>query len=458
MKKMSFSMCVFMAVGCIIGAGIFARTPIVIKMVGNGLVWGFLLAAVFVFFKTVPEVILSSALPANGASYMHLTRLLHPSLGVIHAFNQLVLGTMNVAVMALTFAEYFAILVPDVSKQLIAIIIALIFTIISTFGIKVSGWVQNICVVILLGALALFIFGGIGSVQITVMDILAPSIKLGKLWAAMGILHGSLIGANVLMYAADEIDNPGRTIPIVFILSTIICAVLFALVGFVAVGNLPMESWYQGANLANAAESFLGSKMVTFFVIAGPLLAVATSLNATILMFSRSHFVAARDYLFPSAISKINKYGAPSVSIWVNTIIGILAIVAGFNLRDVLLIVSVPGLLLAPVIFASVFVLPRKYPYCNKDSFFRMPYWVSIVIVIIASLLSWLLGVYVVKQMTPVTWGATIAFYAIAFVYTIIRWKYLKKNKNIDIFKKMRTPYEPWIERENELKTKEQLA
>ena len=139
MKKMSFWMSLFMAFGSIIGAGIFARTPLVIRLVGNGLVWGFLLAAVFVFLKTVPEVVLSSALPANGASYMHLTRLLHPSLGAVYAFNQLVLGTMNVAIMSLVFAEYSKVLFPSLSIQLMAIAIALLFTTISTFGIKVSG-------------------------------------------------------------------------------------------------------------------------------------------------------------------------------------------------------------------------------------------------------------------------------------------------------------------------------
>lgn len=457
-KKMSFWMCLFMAIGSIIGAGIFARTPIVIKLVGNGLVWGFFLAAIFVFFKTVPEVILSSALPANGASYMHLTRLLHPALGATHAFNQLVLGTMNVAIMSLVFAEYLVILLPGVPMPVAAISVALLFTIVSTFGVKVSGWVQNVCVVILIGALGLFIFGGIGSVQITVMDVLAPAIKLTTLWAAMGILHGSLIGANVLMYAADEIENPQRTIPVVFVVSTLICAGLFALVGFVAIGNIPIEAWYGGANLATAAESFLSSKAVTFFIVAGPLLAVSTSLNAMILMFSRAHFAAARDGLFPEVISRVNKYGAPAASIWFNSIIGIMAIVAGFNLSDVILIVSVPGLLLAPIIFSSVFVLPRKFPYCYKASFLKIPPWLANVIVIIAAVLSLTLGTYVVKQMTSGTWMAMVGFYCLAFIYTIVRWQYLKRHKDIDIFEQMRTPYQPWVDREAELARQEQSA
>ena len=452
MKKMSFMMSLFMAIGSIIGAGIFARTPLVIRLVGNGLVWGFLLAAVFVFFKTIPEVVLSSALPANGASYMHLTRLLHPGFGAIYAFNQLVLGTMNVAVMSLVFAEYFAVLVPNVSIQYVGIAIALLFTVISTFGIKVSGWVQNICVVILLVALGVYIFMGLPQVNISLAAVIKPAISVTRLWAAMGLLHGSLIGANVLMFVADEIEKPERNIPIIFAVSTLICAALFAVVGFVALGSISLEQWAdRSMNLASVASQFLSPQLLTFFIVAGPLLAVATSLNAMILMFSRSHFAAARDGLFPQIISKVNKFGAPGVAIWLNSFIGIAAIVAGFNLDDVVLMVSVPGLLIAPVVHLGVFWLPKKFPHCYKNSFLKIPHRVTQGIVVIAVILSYLLGMSVLSKMQPKNWIAMIAFYTLALIYTLVRWQYLKRKQNIDIFVTMRTPHQPWMEREKML-------
>lgn len=459
MKKMSFWMCMFMAIGSIIGAGIFARTPLVIRLVGNGLVWGFVLAAVFVFIKTIPEVILSSALPANGAAYMHLSRLLHPSLGAIHAFNQLVLGTMNVAILSLVFAEYFKFIVPSLSVKLVAIGIAVIFTVISTFGVKASGWVQNACVVVLLITLGVFVFGGIPTVQITLADVLAPSVNMGRIWAAMGLLHGSLIGANVLMYAADEIEAPEKTIPIVFIVSTLICAFIFAAIGFVALGQMPLEAWMdKSVNLATAAQKFMSPQLLTFFIVGGPLLAVATSINAMILMFSRSHFAAARDGLFPVSISKLNQYGVPAASIWLNSIVGIIAIAAGFSLDDVVLMVSVPGLLISPIIFLSVFKLPTAYPNCYRYSFLKIPHWVACTTVVVASVLSYILGASVLAKMEAKNWIAVGGFFIVCGIYTVARWQYLKKTKGIDIIENMKQPYQPWIERENELKTLHKTA
>ena len=63
MKLMS---CILMGVGSIIGASVFASTPIAIKIVGgNGIVIGFICAALFVFLRSIPEMLLVSALPAK---------------------------------------------------------------------------------------------------------------------------------------------------------------------------------------------------------------------------------------------------------------------------------------------------------------------------------------------------------------------------------------------------------
>lgn len=448
-KKISLFSCILMGIGSIIGASVFATTPIAIKIIGgNGIVLGFIYASIFVFLKTFPEMVLTSALPANGASYMHLTRLIHPYVGIVHAFNQLVIGTMKVATMALTFSTYFKMIFPSIPEVIVAITITLIFTIISLYGIKFSATVQNICVAVLLGALGIYIFGGWGHTVVSLKDVISTNFEVAKMWAAMGIMHGSLIGANVLMYAADEIDNPGKNIPIAFVVGTVITSVLYAALAYVTVGVMP--NFYEIDNLATVAQKFLSPAMLVFFISGGALLAVVTSINSAILMFSRSHFAAARDGLFPNSIMKINKYGAPGNSIWLNSVITILAMISGFNLTDVVNITAIPGLLLSPIIFASVFALPYKFPNSYKTSFLKIPHWINCLIVIIASVLSILMGSYVLKQMQPKNYIIMIAFYIVAAIYTYLRIKYLKDKKGFDMISKMKEPYQPWIDRERQ--------
>jgi len=354
--------------------------------------------------------------------------------------------------MSLTFSVYFNILVPSINGKLVAIGVAIFFTVISTFGVKVSGWVQNVAVVILLSALGLFVVKGLPGVRMSPAAVLRPDITLGELWAAMGLLHGSLMGANVLFYAADEVENPRKTIPIAFVMATVLSAVFFALVGFVSIGTILPHEWLANwhLNLGSVAQQFLSSRLLLFFIVAGPLLAVSTSINAMILMFSRAHFAAARDGLFPRWISKLNRYGVPGNSIWFNSAIGILAISLGFGLDAVLKLVAVPGLLLAPVIFYGAIKLPQRYPLSYRNNILGVPPNVAKVVVIIASLLSWLLGYGVVSRMETKSWIAMIVFYSLAAIYSVYRKKSLEKQ-GIDLFENMTADYQPWEEHEKSL-------
>lgn len=191
-QKLGLFSCIIMAIGSIIGASIFATTPVAIKIVGgNGVVLGFILAALVVVLRTIPELIMMAALPANGASYMYLTRLVHPVLGALDAFNQLMVGVMKIATMALTFTSYFAMLFPQIPSQVVGVAVCVLFTVISCFGVRASSIVQNISVAVLLVALGVFIFGGLGATQVNFGEVISTTVQLSSLWAAMGVMHGS---------------------------------------------------------------------------------------------------------------------------------------------------------------------------------------------------------------------------------------------------------------------------
>ena len=445
--KMSLFSCILMGIGSIIGASIFATTPIAIKILGgNGIVVGFLLAAVFVFLRTWPEMVAISALPANGASYMHLTRLVHPSLGIFNSISNLVLGPIKIATMALTFSTYFAMLVPAVPPVLVAIAITLIFTVLTLYSIQIAAWVQNVMVAVLLAAIGVYIFGGWGAAVVPLSKVLSSTWELGKMWAAMGIMHGSLIGANALMYVAVEIEKPGKNIPIAFIVGTIFTAIVFAAMAYVTVGVMPQ--WFKIDNLATVAKVFMSKGMLAFFVSGGALLAVVTSINAAILMFSRSHFAGARDGLYPELIMKINKQGVPGNAVLLNSAIAIIFMAAGFNLTDVINITTIPGLLLTPIVFAVIFFIPGKYPASYKTSWLYIPHWINCLIAVVAAVAAVILGSYVLKQMQPKNWITMIVFYACAAIYVVLRAMYLKRKKGVVMFATMKKGYAPWDEQE----------
>ncbi len=454
-QKMKLMSCILMGVGSIIGASVFASTPIAIKIVGgNGIVIGFICAALFVFLRSIPEMLLVSALPANGGSYMYLTRMVHPVMGTWDAFNELAVGVLKIGTMALTFSTYFCMLVPACPEWLAACACIVLFTIISCYGIKISSTVQDICVAVLLVALAVYILGGWGATVVSLGEVITSTVQLSALWAAMGIMHGSLIGANVLYYSAEEIENPGKNVPIAYLVSTLVVAVVYALIAYITVGVEP--NFYEIDNLATVADKFMSPAVWIFFIAGGALLAIVTSINSAMMMFSRINFAAARDGLFPQKICENNKHGAPAWSLWLNSILAMAMIIGGFNLDDVVKVTTIPGLLLLPITFLSVFMLPKYYPNAYKAAYIKTPHVLNCILTAAAAVMSVVLGYYVLFQMAPHNWIMMICYYAVAIVYTLARRSYVQKKDGYDIFKRMKETYEPWKKLEEA--AKEQLG
>ena len=281
-NKMSTLSCITMAIGAIVGAGLFTSLPLGITMVGSKIGWAFIAAAIFITARTLPSLYLQSSLPISGGSYVYMARFIHPSVAFVQSLNACI-GMFNIAVMSLTFASYFVQLFPNaqLNQKVVAICCALIFAVIGTFGAKFTGTFQNIIVAILLAALAVYIFGGLGQVNHSeiIVDFITPSFDFVKIWGAVAILNYALNGGTVIAAFADEVENPGKTIPLSFLTGTFAVTILYIIISYITYGLGPIEgeTGMQAYNLGILAAGFLSPALVKFFIIAGALFATITT-------------------------------------------------------------------------------------------------------------------------------------------------------------------------------------
>ena len=89
-KKIGLFGAVLMAIGCIIGSGLFGSFPTGIALCGTGLVWALIIALVRQFVMFVPNVAAGNVLPAPSANYMHAAKLIGPINGFLQTMNGLV--------------------------------------------------------------------------------------------------------------------------------------------------------------------------------------------------------------------------------------------------------------------------------------------------------------------------------------------------------------------------------
>ena len=458
-KKMNMLLVICMGIGSIIGAGIFTTTPIAITMVGKSLVWVFIVAAIYVCLRMLPSLMMSSALPANGGDYMHTSRMLPYPCAILLTLKNIVHGTMNIAVLSLTCGQYVNMLFPAVSETVAAVACALIFAVIGTFGARISGIAQAICVAVLLIALGVFIFGGFPHIQpanITLEQVMSNTFQLGTVYACLGLLNSTLMGGNSVIAFAEEVENPGRDIPLAFIIATMGTSVIYALFTYVAIGVGGVENIHPGpgGSIGDVAATFLSPAWLTFFITGGALLAVATTLNGTLMMVGFQDMASARDYILPSALGKMNRYNAPYGGIWFTTVIAVIAIIIpALDLPTILAAGTCSTMFLGQLGIFPLFVVKRYYPLSYKNCFMsKIPHWLNLILAIGTTYLSFEYGAELFRGLNSLQlWILGVALIG-GYIIIELRAVWLKKTKGIDMHAKIREPYQPWVEREEELR------
>ena len=269
-KKLNFMDCMGMATGQIIGSGIMVLTGIVIGLTGHGTPYAFILGALLAIVTVVPYIILTSSIPASGAGYTYIKRLMGDKASFMY-IGMFVLSQVLIATFAKGFASYFVAIFPGFSETLVAMVALVLCTCINIIGLKSTALVQNCMVAFLLISLFLFVCFGLPQVDWSTLRFAADNIMPNgpmNFFTGIALLSFACGGAKFIAENADDIEAPATTIPKVIVLSTSIVAVFYAFIGIVAAGVLPVEQ-VAFQNLTLVAQTIFPTWLYLFFVFGG---------------------------------------------------------------------------------------------------------------------------------------------------------------------------------------------
>lgn len=368
-KKELFSI----AAGQIIGAGIMALTGIAIAMTGRSANISFILAAIAVIFMSIPIIYLTSTVRMRGGQYTQAAVFIGKKFAGMYIFIFIV-ANISIAIYALSFADYFIALVPNIPSKLIAGIIITVIFIVNFFGIGKAAKLQTIMVLILAASLAAFVGFGIFEVQPNYFE--QPGFMthgITGLLTAMALLTFATAGATVVVNLSAEAKNPKKDIPIVIIVSTFVIALIYAFMATVAAGVLPIE---QVANqpLTLVAETIFPKWLYVFFVVGGAMFALVTTLNAQVSWITKPVMQACVDNWFPRSLASLHpKYNTPYKLLIIYYVVGMIPIVTGLNIEQIANSAIIMNYIMILALTFGTFKLPKLYPKLWKKS----PFYVT---------------------------------------------------------------------------------
>jgi APA family basic amino acid/polyamine antiporter len=350
--------------GILIGAGIFKVTSDAWALTGPSVILGyFVLAPVILATSVAYSIFLSTPLGrAPGGEYTHISRTFGGhGLAFIGAWLKIISYTGALAYLAAAFADYVQQLVPGVSHMLAAIASLLFFYAIHVVGVRWFGRLQVWMCVLLGISLIVLIVPGLFAIHAAYYR---PFFTHGAsgFFASLPPLFFAYAGFESLAQAAGEVRDSTTRLPRIFIRGITATMFIYLLMTVVALGVLPPARLrVSAAPMAEAGAMYLPMGAAAIVTL-GALMAVATSLNATMLVPSRVAIMLAEDGLAPRWVGWVSeRTGTPIIGLTI-TFLGALALLVTGSIGLALNIAIFALVLLYFLHSLALLLLPRLNP------------------------------------------------------------------------------------------------
>jgi len=351
-------------VGSMIGSGIFIVSAESSRLVGSPgwLLVAWILAGVMTLCGALCLGEVAAMMPRAGGPYVFLSEAYSPGVGFLFGWSQfLVVQTGTIAAVAVAFANFSGVLVPQIAgtnyliqpvivgnyafslstQQLMAIVIILLLTAVNTRGLKLGKLIQNTftftkaAALFALVVVGLFVGWNAGGAAFTSdwwypaangwsLEAVQPAAVSAGGLAFLLVLGRAMTGPlfaqsawNNVTFTAGEVEDPQRNLPRALLIGCIIVVVLYVTANLAYVVTLPLSS------IQNAPQNRVGTALMEHIFGAGGGIAMAVAImistfgcnNGLILAGARVYYAMARDRLFFASLAKTNRFRVPAVAL-----------------------------------------------------------------------------------------------------------------------------------------------
>jgi len=437
-KGLGLTSSTMLVMGSMIGSGIFLVSAEIAREVGSP---ALLIAAWLVTgFMTIVAALsygeLAAMMPHAGGQYVYLREALGPLWGFLYGWTLfLVIQTGTIAAVGVAFGKFLGVFFPSISsshwiaglhwvasswtigpmklggmdvglntQNLMAVLMVIVLSVISIFGVKTGALIQNVFTFAKVAALLGLIFVGlvegrnavalaanfganfwhnVHGLHAVQVGIDGPTVWVAALTIIAVAQVGSLFSAdawNNVTFTAGEVVDPKRNLPLSLALGTGAVIALYVACNFVYLNVLPLEGVANGATILergiqHATEDRVATAALSqmFGGIAGYVMAAAIMVssfgcnNGLILSGARVYYAMAKDGLFFRGSGKLHpKYKTPAASLMVQMVWICILCVSG-SYGQLLDYVVFAVLVFYILTIAGLFVLRYKLPNAERS-------------------------------------------------------------------------------------------
>jgi len=417
-KALTLTDATMLVAGSMIGSGIFIVSADISRVVGSPL-WlmlAWLVAGLITILGALAYGELAAMYPRAGGQYVFLRESMGPLMGFLYGWTLfIVIQTGTIAAVAVAFGRFLGVLWPAITpdrfswfpqfeistpgglievgltpQRLVALVTIWILTWINLRGVREGKLVQTTLTIVKTGALALLILLGLTIGRNA--DAIAANFSSGNFSGGVDITSAFLIGFgaslvgslfssdawNNVTFAAAEVKNPQRNLPLALLMGTGLVSTLYILANVAYLSILPLEGTKDAATVLArgiqfATQDRVGSAAMEmmFGAIGGTIMASAILIstfgcnNGLILSGARVYYAMAKDKLFFQRAGTLNKNHVPAFALIVQAIWTSLLCLTG-TYGQLLDYVIFAALIFYALTTVGLFILRSKRPDAER--------------------------------------------------------------------------------------------
>lgn len=371
--------------GMLIGAGIFKVTGEAWQLTGPSVILGYVvLGPVVLATSAAYSVFLSTPLGREpGGEYTNISRTFGGyGLAYVGAWLKIISYIGALAYLARAFADYAQQLV-RADATLLAVGALAFFYVIHVAGVRWFGRLQVWMCIVLGVSLVVLVVPGLFALH---RAYLVPFFTHGPRGFAASLppLFFAYAGFESLAQTAGEVTDSTRRLPRVFVRGISATLLIYFLMSLVGLGTLaPALLRVSTAPMAQAAAGYLSAGGAAIVTI-GALMALTTSVNATMLVPSRIAVVLANDRLAPRWIGSVSRRTGTPIAGLTLTFAGALALLLTNQIGLALNIAIYALVLLYLLHSVALLLLPRLNPELFALVTVSLPLWLQRTLAIVS--------------------------------------------------------------------------
>jgi len=306
----------FLGIGAMVGAGIFALLGEAAVVAGSAVWLSFLLAGTVAALLGYNVVKLGVRFPSSGGLFAYLIQGFGNGrlVGIAAWLGYFAAIVIVCSMVAVAFGSYAtSLFVGDDAAgwwdNIFTTLVVVAMAGVSIVGSALVDRAQSLIVIALLVVFAVFIAVTIVDID---FDLLAFSTypSLFDIVASVALTFFAYLGFSVITFAAGDLRNPGRELPLAMYAALGVTTLLYILISMGVFGTLtvPEAIGYGETAIAEAARPALGEAGFVMMAVAA-LLATASSVNATLYAAGGLTAMLAGAGQFPTFMGRGSRLG-----------------------------------------------------------------------------------------------------------------------------------------------------